>query len=112
MKKVIIVLCMSLLVACSTNHKSSETPEQPVKTMIVVVGPEKVDCVGVAPMKCLVVDGGFFYEPIKGFDFKQGYDYKLEIQRIQLYTESTVPADANLYEYRLIKVLSKTKSKS
>lgn len=110
MKKIITIIFAGLLAACSTNSDQVDSSNESAKNMVVTVAAEKVDCVGVAPMKCLVVDGSLFYEPIKGFDFKSGYNYQLEIERIQLYTKDTVPADANLYEYRLIKVLSKTKA--
>ncbi len=113
MKKVIMFMLMSLLVACSSNPESTmSAPEGGHvggKVMIVTVAPQKVDCVGVAPMKCLVVDDLFFYSQIKNFDFEEGYEYKLEITRTQPYLNSTIPADVSIYEYHLIKVLSKTK---
>lgn len=66
-----------------------------------------VDCVGLVPMKCLVVDGEYFYDDIDGFEFEAGNSYILEIERVQIYTDETVPADASLYSYKLINILEK-----
>jgi len=42
-------------------------------------------------MKCLVVDGALFYGNIQGFDFENGYEYKLKIEKAQSYTNDTAP---------------------
>ena len=111
MKKVIMVLFAGLLAGCSNGQNGSITDSSHSASdiMTVSVGSELVDCIGVAPMKCLIVDGSLFYGHIKGFDFKNGYEYKLEIKRIQSYTVDNAPADAGLYEYNLLKVLSQVK---
>lgn len=111
MKKVGMVLFAGLLAGCSNGQNGSLTDSSNSASdiMTISVGSEKVDCIGVAPMKCLIVDGSLFYNNIKGFDFKNGYEYKLEIERIQTYTADNVLADASLYEYNLLKVLSKVK---
>ena len=31
-------------------------------------------------MKCMVVDGGLFYDSIEGFDYEEGYVYRLKIE--------------------------------
>ena len=75
----------------------------------VTVGPELVDCVGVAPMRCMVVDGMFFYEPIDGFEHQPGYTYHLRIEEYDAWPGlEEPPQDASKYGYRLIQVLSKT----
>ena len=49
------------------------------------VGPELVDCVGVGPMKCMLVkenpedDYKYFYSQIEGFEFEPGYTYELRV---------------------------------
>jgi|GEM_PF-1950423 len=79
-------------------------------TLSVSVGPERVSCTGLVEQKCLVVDGEYFYDPIKGFDNESGYRYELDIARtLQWGTTdpSQIPADAGLYEYELVRVVSK-----
>ncbi len=52
---------------------------------IVYIAPETVDCIGVAPQKCLQIkenledDWIFFYGNIEGFDYEPGYFYELRI---------------------------------
>ncbi len=51
----------------------------------VYIAPETVDCVGVAPQKCLQIkenledDWTFFYGTIEGFNYEPGYFYQLKI---------------------------------
>ena len=73
------------------------------------VGPELEDCVGVAPMRCLVVDGLLFYSGIDGFDYQEGYEYRILMEQYDAYPGQEVPADAGRYGYRLIEVLEKTR---
>mgnify|MGYP000221095660 CR=1 FL=1 len=114
MKKFIIVLVASLLAGCSSDQNTLTTDhsDSSEKIMVVSVGAEKIDCMGIMPMKCLIVDGSFFYDTIQGFDFERGYEYQLEIERTQPYTNRTVPADMSLYRYSLLHILSKIKVES
>lgn len=74
----------------------------------VTVEPELVDCVGVGPRKCLVVDGEFFYESIEGFDHEPGYRYMIRMERFDAWPEmEEPPQDASRYGYRLIEILEK-----
>ncbi|PLW79391.1 hypothetical protein C0585_08175 [Candidatus Woesearchaeota archaeon] len=66
---------------------------------------ELKDCVGVAPQKCMVVNGKFFYDQIEGFDFEEGYTYELKVEKIE--KSEPIPADANKYRYVLVEVVSK-----
>lgn len=61
---------------------------------------------------CLVVDGNTFYNYIEGFVFEEGYVQKIRVEKVQTYRREKLPADAYLYHYKLIEVLSKTKQKS
>ncbi len=103
-----------LLSACGGDPAAPEPektmPEKTVtdKIMEVTVGPAKVDCAGVGPMKCLVVDGKMFYQKIDGFTFEEGFDYRLKIRQVQVHTPETAPADAGLYRYQLVELISKT----
>ncbi len=99
------LLTLSLITACSEPNLN-ELPLNKV-VLTVKVEPEMADCVGVGPMKCLVVDGEYFYENIEGFNFEAGNAYIIEIERSQAYTDKKVPADVGAYRYKLIKILKK-----
>jgi hypothetical protein len=74
------------------------------------VGPQLVDCQGVAPMKCMVIKETpaapwtYFYSAIQGFTFEPGYVYTLRILRSRV---ADPPADAAAYEYKLIQIIQK-----
>ncbi|UTZ24070.1 DUF4377 domain-containing protein [Vibrio campbellii] len=99
---VFLPLMATTLFGCA-QHQSDDS----VNIMTINIAPELVDCVGVAPMKCTVVDGNYFYDQIDGFEFEPGYEYTLQIKRIQRFTPENAPADASLYRYELIEVLEK-----
>lgn len=81
--------------------------------MTVYVGPYLVDCVGVAPQKCLLVkekpgdDWNMHYDPIQGFDYEPGYEYELRILEEQV---ENPPADASSLRWTLVEMVSKTRS--
>lgn len=94
------------LAACTA---PSPTPAGIEKTIF--VGPELVDCVGVAPQQCMQIkenpEGEYtlFYGTIEGFEFEPGYTYELRV----LVTEvPNPPADSSSLKYSLIEELSKT----
>lgn len=111
MKQYLLLAGVSLLAGCDQTNSKTDSAHNKVtqeKVMMTIeVGPEKVDCVGVAPMKCLVVDGALFYDHITGFEFKAGYEYTLQVEKTQRFTSENAPADPSLYQYRLIKELEK-----
>ena len=98
-----------LLAACQTG--SNNTPQSSTTEKTLYIGPELVDCVGVAPQKCMQVketpDGEYqdFYDPIQGFTFEPGYNYVLRVQVERL---STAPSDASSLKFNLIEVVEKT----
>ena len=98
------------IAACTAPDPSPETaPDAEIVTLY--VGPEKVDCVGVAPQECLLVRDSpddeyeFFYSQINGFDYEPGYEYELLVQKTPV---ENPPADASSIEWTLIEVVSKT----
>ncbi|GGB53665.1 hypothetical protein GCM10011502_28600 [Oceanisphaera marina] len=110
MKQAISAFLLMTLTACTANApQDTQKVDASTTVKTVTVGPQTVDCVGVGPMKCLIVDDAFFYDRIQGFDFEPGYEYQLKIEQRQRFSPSNVPADASLYEYRLVDVLSKIK---
>lgn len=74
------------------------------------VGPERVACVGAAPMECLVVDGELFYDEIEGFEFEEGYRYRVEVERYERWPGEEPPQDAGRYGYRLLRVLERARA--
>ncbi len=70
------------------------------------IEPYKQDCVGVAPMRCLVVNGELFYDSIQGFEFEEGTEYEVLVARTE---RENVPADASKYQYRRVEVLKSKK---
>ena len=75
----------------------------------VVIEAELEDCVGVAPMRCMVVDGGLFYDEIEGFEHEAGYRYRVRMERYDPWGEEPPPADASAWGYRLVEVLDKVR---
>ncbi len=68
------------------------------------IEPERKPCTGEGEMECLIVNGEYFYDSIDGFEFESGYSYELIVERTE---RESVPADASVYEYRLVEVVSK-----
>ena len=98
---VVATVVTLITVACVSSDDS--------RSLLLVVGPELRDCVGVAPMKCLVVNGELFYDEIKGFDYEQGFIYRLEVVRYDAWPDmEKPPQDASRYGYRLIRIISRT----
>jgi|GEM_PF-372130 len=76
---------------------------------ILEVAPTLVDCLGVAPRKCLKVReaGGQwqnFYAPIEGFKFEDGWRYRLQVAVTPV---KNPPADGSSLRYQLVRVLDK-----
>ena len=75
------------------------------------IGPDRVDCVGVGPLKCLLVkesedtDWEFFYDGIEGFTYVEGVSYVLDVEITQV---KDPPADGSSLYYRLVRVVEAT----
>ena len=119
MKRIQVILMVTsfflISAGCSTPTPeataalSTETGSATIgKTLF--VGPERVDCVGVAPQKCYKVkedsseEWRFFYSEIAGFDYEPGYQYQLLVREE---TVSNPPADGSSLRWVLIEVVSK-----
>lgn len=72
------------------------------------VGPELVDCVGVAPQQCFQVredielDYELLYEPIAGFEFEPGFEYEIVVNVTEVIDP---PADASTLAYKLVEIV-------
>ena len=76
-----------------------------------LVGPTLVDCVGVAPQKCMMVrhdeasDWELFYSDIEGFDYEEGNSYRLSVRVTDV---PDPPADSSSKRYELVSILEQT----
>ena len=72
------------------------------------IGPERVECEGVAPMMCLQVaeskDGNYqlFYDTIEGFDYQEGTSYVIDVSITEV---ENPPADASSLQYTLVEIV-------
>lgn len=109
MKQQLVILLALTLVGCAPQLVNPLVVPAAASTVVqtVTVGPELKDCVGVGPMRCLVVDNALFYDPIQGFEHQSGYVYRLRIVRSPRFKSGQIPADASRYQYQLLEVLSK-----
>ncbi|MBL0883624.1 MAG: DUF4377 domain-containing protein [Chitinophagaceae bacterium] len=83
--------------------------------MIFYVADTKGNCYGVGKGLCLQVKEkpdepyALFYSGIEGFSYEEGYHYKLEVMRVK---KERPPADGSAYNYYLINILNKERSKN
>jgi heat shock protein HslJ len=110
----IFVVLAALIVAATACTPTGVEPESSAttgETRTLFVGPEQVDCTGVAPQKCLQVredaDGDYqlFYNTIEGFTFEPGFEYEL---LVQIDPVANPPADGSSLKYTLVEIVSKT----
>ena len=95
----VLLTMLPLLLACGRSGEKV--------SLLVTVGSELEDCEGPASMKCLVVNGEIFHDTIEGFDYEEGYYYRLTIEREDLYPGLEPPQNFSRYRYRLIEEMSK-----
>ncbi|WP_434778810.1 DUF4377 domain-containing protein [Neisseria sp. Ec49-e6-T10] len=92
-----------LLSACQATETTNNTGEK-----IIEVGPKLIDCVGVAPMKCMQIkeqnsnEWTLLYNQINGFNYQPGYQYTL---KVKVDKWENAPADASSEIWSLVKVL-------
>ena len=119
MKRIQVILAVTsfllILAGCSTPtteatvDPSTETGNATIEKTL-FVGPERVDCVGVAPQKCYQFkedpseERRFFYGEITGFEYEPGYQYEL---RVCEETVANPPADGSSLRWELIEVVIK-----
>ena len=75
------------------------------------IGPERVECEGMAPMMCLQVaeseDGDYqlFYDTIEGFDNQEGTSYVIDVSITEV---ENPPADASSLQYTLVEIVEQS----
>jgi len=89
----------------------AKTQALPKDVQVWTIDAERANCEGVAPMKCLLVkkqgQNAFelFYDAIIGFDYQEGFVYTIWVKEEA--KTPPIPADASIYNYTLVKVVSK-----
>ncbi len=75
------------------------------------IGPDRVECEGVAPMMCLQVaeseDGDYqlFYDTIKGFNYQEGTSYVIDVSITEV---ENPPADASSLQYTMVEIVEES----
>lgn len=106
------LMALSVLVtACTPTGAEVESGVMEGETKTLFIGPELVECTGVAPQQCMQVredpnaDYQLFYSSIEGFTFEPGYEYEL---LVRVDTVANPPADGSSLKYTLIEVVNQT----
>lgn len=95
--------------------KTIQKSQVNAETLTLAINDKWVDCQGVGQMKCLQVkfhpkdDWEYFHSVINGFDYEEGYTYKIAVKRTKV---ENPPQDASAYQYDLVKVMEKKASKN
>ena len=80
------------------------------ETKTIFVNSKLVDCVGLAPQKCIMIRDStdsewmYFYNTIEGFEFEEGYEYELLVKITDI---DNPPTDSSSLRYELIDMVSK-----
>src|SRR3990172_2918671 len=119
---VVSLAALAALAACTPQSAEPQEPS-PMKTQpveptapeslekTIYVGPALVDCVGVAPQKCMQVKESpedeytLFYGQIEGFEYQEGYEYVLLVREEQI---ENPPADAPDRKWVLVSLVGQT----
>jgi heat shock protein HslJ len=98
-------LFLLITMACTSNNE--------VQSKMLIIADHLENCVGVAPQTCMLVkenpddEWTFFYSPIEGFEYEEGYTYELLVNEIPV---ANPAADASSIKYELKEIISKTPS--
>jgi len=88
-------------------------PQPLTKDVMLKVAPQLIDCMGVAPMRCMRVkindqeNWSAHYDNIEGFSFVPGFEYNLLVRITWI---DKPPADGSSMRYTLLRELSRTPS--
>ena len=111
----VVLAAAAMAGGCGGEGAESTVEEGKDEVRTLYVAHFRVDCVGVAPMKCLQVrdtpdaEWRMFYDQIQGFDYEEGYDYELRVRTEEV---NNPPADASSIRWILEEVVSKTAASS
>lgn len=105
------LLLMLLVSILSITATAANSAKKPANTEVWKVDGQRAICEGATTMQCLLVkkqgdkDYNFFYDTIIGFDYKEGFVYTIWVTPVP--KAPPVPADASIFNYKLVKVVSK-----
>jgi len=109
-KNITVLFCLVMtVVSCGSLSQGQEEVTQ--KTLF--VGPEREACIGAVPQECYLIkenledEWEFLYDEIEGFEYEEGWTYKL---RVEQQTVDDPPADGVSTRLILIEVVSKVKA--
>jgi hypothetical protein len=111
----VVLAATAMAGGCGGDGAESTAGDSKDEARTLYVAHFRVDCVGVAPMKCLQVretpeaEWRMFYDRIQGFDYEEGYDYELRVRTEEV---ENPPADASSIRWILEEVVSKTAASS
>ncbi|AWW00292.1 DUF4377 domain-containing protein [Arcticibacterium luteifluviistationis] len=116
LRNTLFIASLAIFSSCATSSSTSSSSRAASTSTEAVywVNGKKSDCVGVGKKNCLEVQKGdlknsnnwkLFYESIDGFNYEEGYVYKLLIKEENAL--KPVPADASLKNYKLVRVIQK-----
>jgi len=108
--KILTLIIGIALISCNTpsSHKNKTVKSSDPISKTYYIAPYKVNCTGVAPMKCLLVKTDLdslwtnFYAPINGFVHKAGYQYIIKVSETKLTNQAT---DASSITYELKEII-------
>lgn len=106
---VILFVLIITIASCSSLTQRQEKVTE--KTLF--VGPEREACIGVVLQSCYLIkeniedEWELLYEEIEGFEYEEGWSYKLRVEQ-QALDESS--ADGSPSRLILIEVMSKVKA--
>lgn len=99
----------------SQTDTSEEGAEQTENLQRLWIGPELLDCEGVAPQTCMQIaesaDGEYeyFYDQIKGFSFEEGTSYVIDVSIEEVVDP---PEDASSLRYTLVEIIEEVEADS
>ncbi|WP_341225678.1 DUF4377 domain-containing protein [uncultured Arcticibacterium sp.] len=116
LRNTLSIAILAVFSSCATSSSSSSTSKATTTSTEAVywVNGKKSDCVGVGKKDCLEIQKGniknannwkLFYDSIDGFNYEEGYVYKLLVKEEN--SLKPVAADASLKNYKLLKVMQK-----
>jgi hypothetical protein len=94
-----------------TFQSEQATMSSTTEERVIYVDSKAIHCTGLVSQECLQVrespedEWTLFYDAIKGFNYEPGYNYKIIVAEKIV---DNPPADAPLFQWSLIEVLSKT----
>ena len=99
----------------SKTAKKTVRAKMPKDVQVWTIDAQRAKCEGVTTMQCLLVkkqldkDFNLFYDNIEGFDYQEGFVYTIWVK--ESLKTPPIPADASLYNYELVKVVTKKEIK-